>query len=169
MPAIIIMSIVALIVILGTWADSKPHKSVPLATRAYSAPTPEPVDQSHGAALKVGIYDGSYGLATLLNVRITNPNKDVALRDFVVECAFAGASRTIVRTDRRTVYELVQPHKTITVRRIPFGFIPLETGDRSYVNCRIVRAEATFAQQEPAPKPKKKTAAKPKSDKSPVR
>ncbi len=58
----------------------------------------------------------------ILDVKIQN-NSDFLVKDFVIECLVYGASGTQLEVKKQTVFDLLQPKQSKTIKELNFGLI----------------------------------------------
>ncbi len=128
-----ILLIVSIFILVGCGNSSSSYETPAQAVEETSS---EPAAKD-SLSLDFKSWELSSGVIFIGNFKIKNNHPEYSIKDITIECTTHGASGTPLNTVLKTVYEVIQPAKSKTVKELNFGFVNSQS---SNAECKIVDA-----------------------------
>lgn len=109
---------------LGSNSNSNTGQSSSSASSSPPAPSVSPLAAAKASTVLVDFDWGKFAGGSLMKADFTIRNGGaVAVKDIEITCQHSGASGTRIDSNKRTIYEVIQPGKTRTFKDFDMGFI----------------------------------------------
>lgn len=123
------------IILLAGCGSSDSNNETP--TPAVEEETSSQPSAKDSLSLDFKSWELSSGVIFIGNFKIKNNHSDYSIKDITIECTTRGGSGTPLNTVSKTVYEVIQPSKSKTVKELNFGFVD---GQSATAECKISSA-----------------------------
>jgi len=107
-----------------------------------SAPArPSEDDLAAKVSIKDFTWETGYSDSVMVLAKISIENKNAEnVKDFEIECIHSGPSGTVIDRNKKTIYQVIQAGKTVTLKALKMGFIHSQAARSSCFIVSVRRA-----------------------------
>lgn len=128
-----ILFIISVFLLLGC-GSSNDNNEAPLPAVEE---TPSQPNAKDSLSLDFKSWELSSDVIFIGKFKIKNNHSDYSIKDITIECSTYGNSGTLLNSVSKTVFEVIQPSKSKTVKELNFGFVDSQSAT---AKCQIVNA-----------------------------